>query len=182
MARIPDHLDHQRDGPNKEERIERRVNALIEAQHHLDKRDNDCNHTLSPLWPNRRLGVGNHKEDEELIFRASDWRKLREPWVACEPGTHEREENERRHVRRTDMETPRTPDDERTEYPDHGHRRKIVTPLNAQCRNGIGGEEEHGADAEVRWVEEVAPFCSQHIFRSDREKRADGVRPVSRRT
>ena len=46
----------------------------------------------------------------------------------------------------------------------------------------FGSQKEHHRNAEVRWIPDVAPFDPQHVFRHDRNRAAQGVRPVRRRT
>src|SRR5579863_353523 len=181
MASTPYHLDDQRNGTDEEERIQRRVDTLIEPEEQFSQGDEEGDDTLGPLRPYGRLGVRDHEEREELILGTRDRRDLRKPWIARDPRAHDREEEERRDVRDADMESAGAPDDQRAENPDDRHRSQVISPLDAERGHRIRCQKEHGRDAEVRWVEEMAALDTQHVLRGDRKQRADDVGPVAGR-
>src|SRR5580704_19781363 len=75
------------------------------------------------------------------------------------------------------MKAPQAPDDHRAKGPDHDHRPDKISPLDAEAGYGAGSENEHGNDAEVRRVPDVAIVDAQHILRGDGNQRAQGIRP-----
>src|SRR5271170_3193428 len=82
LAGLHPHFDEKRRWSNHKERVERRVDNLVQSQEHLDERDEEGDGTLAGLASHRGLRVGDHKEDEELIFGSGDGGDLRLPWVA----------------------------------------------------------------------------------------------------
>ena len=70
VSGVPPHFDQQRRGTHAEERVERRVNALVQTEKHLDGRNAEGNHALTHSRLHGSFGIGDHEKNEELIFRA----------------------------------------------------------------------------------------------------------------
>src|ERR1700733_531036 len=75
------------------------------------------------------------------------------------------------------MKATQTPDDRRSERPDHDHRPYKIPPLNAQSRHRAGSENEHGYDAKVGGIPDVPIMDAKHVLRGNGNQRAKGIRP-----
>ena len=162
--RVDRHLDEQRGGADPEERVERSVDAAVEAEEEFEHGDGDCDDALAHARAHRRFGIGDHEEDEELIHGAGDGRDLRLPGIAGDVRAQERERNKADDIGERDVESPRAPHDHRAKNPDDEERSKVVAPLDAERGHGLRGKKQHGADAEVGGVPEVASANAQRVF------------------
>ena len=63
-TRLHPHLDKHGCRPYQKESVERGVDRLVQAQHHLDRGHDKHGHTLAYLGTDGGLGIGDHEEDE----------------------------------------------------------------------------------------------------------------------
>ena len=80
--RRPPDLDDVGCGTDQEQCVIRRMDYTIEPQNRLGKGDQERHDTLAPLAAHRRLGIGDHEENEKLIHRARDRGDRRQPGIS----------------------------------------------------------------------------------------------------
>src|SRR3712207_8747048 len=56
-------------------------------------------------------------------------------------------------------------------------RQQRVAPLHAEAGDGVGGQYQHGDDAEVGGIPDVAAVDAEDVLRRDRDRRAQRVGP-----
>src|SRR5687768_7186117 len=105
------------------------MDVLSQTKDHLHGSDEHGHEALGPPRLYGRPRVRDHEEDEQLIHRTRDRSHLGEKGMAVDEAANGSEDDERGHVRQSDVETANAPGNQGSEYPDNYHRRKVVAPL-----------------------------------------------------
>ena len=94
-----------------------------------------------------------------------------------DPTPQEGKQDKGNHIGGRDVKTVQPPDNERSHPPNNEQRNQVVSPLNAQARHSVRSQKEHGRDAEVGGVPDVASIHPEHILRGDGDHGAERIGP-----
>ena len=156
------------------------------ADRTLHTRHQECHNRLALLAVHRRLWIRDHKEDEELIHRASDRSDLllntnqQRGCVITQQCPQGRKEEEEQHVRARNVEAVQAIDNHASEQPDDHHRQHVVAPLNRQRCHRLRSDKQKCSNGEVGWIPEVPSMQADDVFTQDCDTRSDQIRPPLR--
>src|SRR6266480_2422448 len=180
-------VDRLRDGTDDRQRQDRRrrveraerAHLVIgrEADRGLRHRDEHRHDDPSPSGTGRRPGIGDHKEDEQLVHRTRDRRELGRERRTDQRAACRGEQHIAHHVGQGHVQHPHPGGDQEPEGPDDRIGGEVVPPLVAQDRHAAGRDHEQQADREVARVPEVLAAIGEHVLRGDGQERAQGKRP-----
>ena len=132
LPRIQPDLDQIRHRPNKKQRENRSVNDLIQPEKKLCQGYTERHQTLAREGANRRLRIGNHEKDEQLIHGSGDGRYLCLPGIASNPAAQERKQKERHNIGGANVKPAGAPNNDRAQDPDNQQRPVVIPPLDAE--------------------------------------------------
>ncbi len=123
-----------RNRPHDSERVIGSMHVFVEPQDHLYQGHQKRDQALRPARLHGGSWIRDHKEDEELIHGAGNWRHFRQERVPGDETSNECQRDERNNVCRRDVKSLNAYHDQHAENPDDEHGPDGVSPLNAQCQ------------------------------------------------